>query len=494
MTVHVEVRKNTYYDSVTLMALTQKMAALPDVAAAVAVMATPMNRDLLAGVGLLTDAAETAGADDLVVAIRAESDAACEAALAVFSGAADKRAADNRAEAAAVSLVGAVGQLPDANLAVISVPGEYAAREARAALRRGLHVMLFSDNVTLADEVDLKKTAHEKGLLVMGPDCGTAIINGVALCFANAVRRGNIGIVGASGTGTQEVTVHIDRRGGGLSQVLGTGGRDLGEAVGGIMMLDCLAALAADPATAVIVLVSKPPAPAVAAKILAAVKACGKPVVCCFLGGDGAAATAAGAYFAATLEQAARAAVTLATGAKPEAPACRHEKLIALAATARTKLAPGQKTVRGLFCGGTLCQEAALLVGGQGHTFVDLGDDQYTKGKPHPMIEPSLRLPHIRDAARDPSVAVLLLDIVLGYGAHPDPAGATVPAIAEAKQIARADGRHLEVVAYVCGTDADPQGRADQESKLAAAGVILAKSNARGAYLAAAIVSGEVGK
>jgi len=488
MTVHVEVRKNTYYDSVTLMALTRKMAALPGVAEAVAVMATAMNRDLLASVGLLTGDAALAGADDLVVAIKADSDAACAAALAVFSGAADKRAADKKAATTFVSLDAAVRHLPDANLAVISVPGEYAAREARAALRRGLHVMLFSDNVALADEIELKKMAHDKGLLVMGPDCGTAIINGVALCFANAVRRGAIGVVGASGTGTQEITVHIDRLGGGVSQVLGTGGRDLVDAVGGIMMLDCLAALARDEATSVIVLVSKPPAPAVAAKIYAAVKACAKPVVVCFLGGDAAAAEAAGAHFAATLEEAAGAAVAFAAGAKPSVAACRHDRLGEIAAAIKAKLAPGQKAVRGLFCGGTLCQEAARLVVGDGHSFVDLGDDQYTKGKPHPMIEPSLRLPHILAAARDPSVAVVLLDVVLGYGAHPDPAGVTAPAVAEAKEIARAAGRHLEIVAYVCGTDADPQGRAEQENKLARAGALLAKSNARGAYLAAAIV------
>ncbi len=489
MSVHIEVRKNTYYDSVTLMALTQKMAALPGVAEAVVVMATPMNKELLAGVGLLTAEADGAGPDDLIVAIRAESEAACEAALSLFAGAAARKAADKKAAAGFVSLDGAVRQLPDANLAVISVPGEYAAREARAALRNGLNVMLFSDNVSLADEIELKTTAHEQGLLVMGPDCGTAIVNGVALCFANAVRRGNIGIVGASGTGTQEITVHIDRFGGGVSQVLGTGGRDLSAAVGGIMMLDCLAALTVDEATDVIVLVSKPPAPAVADKIVAVLKTCPKPVVVCFLGGQ---AGAEGAYFAATLEEAAKAAVALAKGETPQPPSCSHEKLATMAAVARAKLAPEQKGIRGLFCGGTLCEEAARLTAEDRHIFLDLGDDAYTKGKPHPMIEPSLRLPYILEAARDPAVAVILLDVVLGYGAHPDPAGVTAPAVVEAKAIARAAGRHLEIIAYVCGTDADPQGKADQESKLAAAGATLAKSNVRGAYLAAAIVSGEV--
>jgi FdrA protein len=493
MTVKVEIRKNTYYDSVTLMSLTQRIAALPGVAEAVAVMATPMNKELLAGVGLLTDAAAACGPDDLVVAVKANSDAACQAAFAEFSGATAKRADDQAAAVSFATIAGAMRQMPAANLAIISVPGEYAAREARSALKQGLNVMLFSDNVTLADEIELKKTAHEQGLLVMGPDCGTAMINGVGLCFANAVRPGAIGIVGASGTGTQEITVHIHRLGEGVSQVLGTGGRDLSAEVGGIMMLDCLAALIADPATRVIVLVSKPPAPAVAEKILAAVKKAGKPVVISFLGGEAAAVTAAGAHFASTLEGAAQAAVALLHGEKPVA-ACRHEELAKMASAVRPKLAPAQKVIRGLFCGGTLCKEAEYIAGTRaGHTFIDLGDDEYTLGKPHPMIEPALRLPHIAAAAADPATAVILLDVVLGFGSHADPAGVTAPAIAAAREMARKAGRHLEIIAYVCGTDTDKQGKAEQERKLTAAGATLAKSNARGAYLAAAIVQ-EVAK
>lgn len=488
MAVLAQVRKNTYYDSVTLMALTQKLAARPGVEEAVAVMGTPMNKELLAGVGLLTPEAAACGPDDLVVAVRAASEAAAADALASFAGAATGSAGEKKAAGAYATLEAAVRHLPGANLAVISVPGAYAAREARAALNQGLHVMLFSDNVAIEDEIALKRLAHDKGLLMMGPDCGTAIVNGVALCFANAVRRGGIGVVGASGTGTQEVTVHVYRLGGGVSQVLGTGGRDLSAAVGGIMMLDGLAALGRDPDTSVVVLVSKPPAPEVAGKIYEAIRACPKPVVTCFVGGQ----AAAGANYAPTLEEAARAAVALARGEAPPAAVCRHEALEEMAAVARAKLAPGQRTVRGLFCGGTLCQEAAYLVPGGEHVFIDLGDDEYTVGKPHPMIDPSLRLPHIIEAARDPAVAVVLLDVVLGYGAHPDPAGVTAPAIAEAREIARAAGRHLEVIAYVCGTDADRQGKADQEAVLAAAGATLAKSNARGAYLAAAIVAREV--
>jgi succinyl-CoA synthetase alpha subunit len=381
--------------------------------------------------------------------------------------------------------------MPEANLAIISVPGAYAAREAALALKQGLHVMMFSDNVSLQEEKRLKELAHEKGLLMMGPDCGTAIINGTPLCFANAVHRGNIGIVGASGTGTQEVTVQIDHLGGGVSQVLGTGGRDLKEDIGGIMMLDCLSALAADKATEVIVLISKPPAAAVADKILREIKKCGKPAVICFLGAVCPDDEQNRIWFSGTLEEAAHRAGELA-GVKPGA------KTVCGKQTRRSKspFPPGQKAVRGLFCGGTLCEEARHIIqqgsdASEGHTFIDLGDDEYTLGRPHPMIEPGLRLPHILAAASDPSVAVILLDFVIGYGSHADPAGLSVPTLAEARRSAAVAGRRLEIVAYVCGTDKDPQGRTEQENKLLAAGILTASSNAAAARLAAAVIKGE---
>jgi succinyl-CoA synthetase alpha subunit len=303
--------------------------------------------------------------------------------------------------------------MPEANLAIISVPGAYAAREAMQALKKGLHVMMFSDNVSLADELALKKFAHENGLLMMGPDCGTAIINNRGLCFANAVSLGNIGIVGASGTGTQEVSVLIDRFGGGVSQVLGTGGRDLYEEIGGIMMLDCLEALACDEETKVIVLISKPPAKSVAQRILAEVQKVDKPVVVCFINGDATEVEKAGAHFAKSLEEAAYKAVLLAQ-VKEDIDMPEEEVSPNQAALGVSKLQPEQKYVRGLFCGGTLCYEALHIlqekVGkvysniskkeetklenphvSEENTLIDLGDDVFTVGRPHPMIDPSLR-------------------------------------------------------------------------------------------------------
>lgn len=512
--IRVIVKKDTYYDSVTLMIVSSKVTSLDGVEEAVVAMATPLNKELLEHVGMLTNQVEEAKADDLIIAIKAIDESVCDEAIKVAEEAMRAKAADRNKEGqiAPSSIGSAVTMMPEANLAIISVPGAYAAREAMQALKKGLHVMMFSDNVSLADELALKQYAHENGLLMMGPDCGTAIINNSGLCFANAVNSGNIGIVGASGTGTQEVSVLIDRFGGGVTQVLGTGGRDLYEEIGGIMMLDCLAALNYDEETKVIVLVSKPPAKSVAEKILAEVQKVDKPVVVCFINGDSAEVEKAGAYFAKTLEEAAYKAVGLFKGEDEITLPGEEEVSLAQIAPGVVKLESGQKYVRGLFCGGTLCDEALHIVQAKvgkvysniskssdtklqdphvskENSFIDLGDDVFTVGKPHPMIDPSLRLPRIIEEAKDPEVAVILLDIVIGFGSHPDPAGITLSAIEKAKQIAEKEGRHLEFIAYVCGTDKDPQNRSDQMEKLASAGVILAESNAKAAHTAAAILS-----
>jgi succinyl-CoA synthetase alpha subunit len=373
------------------------------------------------------------------------------------------------------------------------------------ALRLGLNVMLFSDNVSLADEVALKRAARERGLLVMGPDCGTAIIDGVALGFANAVRRGAIGVVGASGTGTQQLTCLVHQAGAGISQAIGTGGHDLHQDVGGISMLQGLDALARDAETKVIVLVSKPPAPAVAKAVLAAAVRARKPVVVTFIGAPTSEIRGRNLHPARTLEEAALVAVALASGRRPKRPAPARMRLPAL------RLSPKQRYLRGLYSGGTFCYEASALLGdalgsvwsnapvdarmtladpwtSRQHTLVDLGDDVFTRGRPHPMIDHRLRNERLLQEASDPEVAVVLLDVVLGYGAHPDPAAEMVPAIRKAQAIARKKRRTLAIVGFVCGTDDDPQGLERQEQALREAGVLLAASSSRAALLAAGIV------
>jgi FdrA protein len=482
------VRADTYRDSVDLMRVAALLERLPSVSRAALMMATPANRELLSGAGLLDATAAAAGPNDLVVAVAARDKAAGERALTEASHLLDEQAAvatSARETTPPRSIAEATGELTQANLAIISTPGPYATAEALKALKRGLHVFIFSDNVPVADEVELKRLAVKKNLLVMGPDCGTAILDGVPLGFANAVRRGRIGLVGASGTGLQQVSCLIDRLGEGLSQVIGVGGHDLDDRVGGLMMQAAIERLAVDPGTRVIVLVSKPPAPAVARKILDVARKSGKPVVVNFLGGEPGVIQHAGLVARATLEEAAHDAVALARGKRP-----RGTTTSAVPRAKARRFAKGQQLIHGLYSGGTLAQEAALILTrlGAKHALVDLGDDEFTVGRPHPMIDFRLRNERIVAAAREPATAVILLDVVLGYGAHPDPVAALAPAMVEARRIASRSKRAVAIVASVCGAAGDPQGLERQEAALTAAGVLLAPSNAGAARLAAALV------
>jgi hypothetical protein len=345
----------------------------------------------------------------------------------------------------------------------------------------------------------------------MGPDCGTAIVNGIPLGFANVVRRGHIGLVAASGTGLQEVTCRIHNAGGGVSQAIGTGGRDLKDAIGGITMLQGLAALAADPATRVIVLISKPPAAEIAQKILALATEAGKPVVVHFLGAPPESVRGRGLTPASSLQHAGDVAVALATGsAVPASSGAPTPIQLAAIDEMAAHMAPSQYAVRGLFTGGTFCYEAQLAFRARGfecrsnapaegvallekhdhadgHVFIDMGDDDYTRGRPHPMIDPALRNAAVLSHAADPATAAILVDVVLGYGSHPDPAQALADALYAGQREARARGRSLALVAHVCGTEGDPQGRVGQVRKLEAAGAIVAESNVQAALICAAL-------
>ncbi len=501
--VAARVFANSYRDSVELMQIAAAIEGREGIERAGLVMATPANRDVLGAAGLLTDAVTGAGPNDLVVAVAAVDEPTVTAALddassRLSGGAGGSEGAGESSVTTASTLAEAVGELEGANLVLIATPGAYATAEARKALKRGLHVFLFSDNVPIADEIELKALARERGLLFMGPDCGTAILDGVPLGFANKVRRGTIGLAAASGTGLQQVTSLIDRFGAGVSQAIGVGGRDLDESVGGVMMIDAIDRLAADPGTSVIVLISKPPAPSVAQRVLAAASKAGKPVVVNLLGGDPDAVTAAGATFAGTFEDAARIAAGLALGTPiataDDARDSTEDRETGADVTAG--FAPGQVRIRGLYSGGSLAGEAKLVLrselgseAAKAHEVIDLGADEYTVGRPHPMIDPRLRNETIELTAADPTVAVILLDVVLGTGANPDPAGVLVQAIAVARATAASAGRRIAVVASVCGTEGDPQGLEAQEATLTAAGVILASSNARAARIAASIVA-----
>ncbi len=512
-TIRFKQFPNLYKDSVTLMQLAAQLRGREGVAQASCLMATPANLAQLEDADLSIDV--QAAPSDLLVVVRGDADACDDALLAADAALRSDAGASSGGGAAAfclplTSLALGVERMAQANLALISVPGDYAAAEALKALALGLHVMLFSDNVSIAEERTLKTFARERGLLVMGPDCGTAIVNGIPLGFANVVRRGDIGLVAASGTGLQEVTCRIHNLGGGVSQALGTGGRDLKEDIGGITMLQALGALARDAMTRVIVLISKPPAPAIAAQIQAAAAATGKPVVVHFLGAA-AQDLPAGLVAASSLRHAADLALALSRGLAPPA------ALPSAAATAAGQveqwaagMAASQQDVHALFTGGTFCYEAqlsfmarglacrsnapadgALPIDGRadGHRFLDLGDDDYTRGRPHPMIDPSLRDAAVRALGNDARAAAILFDVVLGYGSHDNPAAGLALALQQAQQEAATQGRRLALIGHVCGTDADPQDKAAQVRQLEAAGAVIAGSNVEAAELAAQLAS-----
>jgi FdrA protein len=511
MQTHVRslVLFSTYRDSVWLMHLSHTLESLPGVQRVAVMMGTPHNKALLQQVGLLTAEGEAGGANDLLVCVQAATPEAAAVALRqATERMTPQQGRDTAAGAVAPrTLETALRRLPDANLACISVPGEYAVHEARKALQRGLHVFLFSAHVDLAAEASLKNLAAQQGLLVMGPDCGTAVLNGVPLGFANQLPRGPVGLVAASGTGLQQVSCLLAGQGIGVSHAIGVGGRDVHERIGGHSMRAALQALAQDADTHVLVLIAKPPAARVAAQLAREAAQTGKPCVLAFVGATALPTVPGGVYPAATLEEAALLAGALARGAPlPMEPATLPASDVAPAQAARRVLQPGQRLVHALYCGGTLAHEAlGLLRQGLGnvvsnlddtvgaspqttHVVLDLGAEEFTQGRPHPMIDPSTRRQYLIEAAGHPEVAVVLADVMLGWGAHADPAGALAAAWQEAQAVARAAGRALVGIAHVCGAPDDPQGFAQQCQILREHGLLLADSNAQAVRLATAVL------
>lgn len=510
-------QKDTYYDSVTLMTLSNKLKKLAGIQTAVISMGTPMNKELLENIGLLRGDLVDAGPNDLLIAIAADEEAQCQDAYEQMDQLLHARKTSGNREKAAVyhTISEAKKAQNELNLAVISVKGEFAAREARLALKHDMHVMLFSDNVTVEQELALKQLAHEKGLLVMGPDCGTAILGGIGLCFANQVRRGGVGIVAASGTGLQEVCVLVDRLGEGISQAIGTGGRDLSAQIGGIMMLDGLELLDNDPETKVIVLVSKPPVQEVVRKIVDRVIKCSKPVVVCFIAGTSEMVSGTRAFYAASLEDAAIQAVAALRGETlPQTAGTVFPVDDAALDAAAAGLKPEQKYIRGLYCGGTLAAETVAEcskvltevysnvskkpeqhledpMASRGNCIIDLGDDVFTVGRPHPMIEPELRCSRIIQEASDPETAVILLDFEIGYGSNADPVGVTIEAIRTAQNNCAAQSRSVVFVGYIQGTAQDYQNLDSQRHLLEQAGVLVAQSNLHAVTMALRIVRAE---
>lgn len=484
------IKKGSYQDSVVLMLLTNKINAMDGIRKVSIMMATPANKDIFRAGGLETEELKTAGANDMAIVVDVEQEHLVQAVLEEADDFLKNQASKKQVSAGKKAVKNweqAKKELPDANLCVISIPGVYAAAEADRALDEGLHVFMFSDNVKLEDEVSLKRKAHEKGLLVMGPDCGTGIIQSVPIAFTNKVTKGSIGIVGASGTGIQELTTIIDRLGEGVTNAIGTGGRDLASEVGGITMLDAVNAMEQDPEVKLVIVISKPPAKEVRDKIVKRLSNYKKPVVTLFLGEKPEVHTE-GFYHAYTLDEAARIAVQLAKGEKIKSELFTPE-------IEQPYLPEEKKTIKAYYSGGTLASEAAMMfrdtmgldvglgkkegfmLNHEGHIVVDLGDDVYTQGKPHPMIDPAKRIECMQEAADDKTTGVILFDIVMGYGSHEDMAKALLPAIQKLQEKAKQEDRRLFFITTVCGTRQDPQGYDYQKQLMEDAGVLVCESN-----------------
>ena len=484
------IKSNSYQDSIVLMLLTNKISTIDGVNKVSIMMGTPANKDIFKTGGLYTPELEKASSNDMVVVLDVEHDSIIEIVfdeIDRFLEEQSKGSVGGEVEESVRTWDKALELAKDAPLALISIPGTYAALEIEHALNEGKHVFCFSDNVAIEDEKRLKQLAHEKGLLLMGPDCGTGIINGIPLAFTNIVRSGKIGIVGASGTGIQEVSTLIHKLGEGVTHAIGTGGRDLKEDIGGITLMDSIVTLEQDSNTDVIVVISKPPHPAVREKVLGLLRKISKPAVTLFLG-EKPEYHENNLYHAYTLEETASLAVKLL---RKEEIVFEEEKID----IPQAKLTEKQKYIKGFYSGGTLAGEAAMLLRdglhlvedsekkegyilkSDGYEILDLGDDIYTQGKPHPMIDPEKRIEMIEKASSDPETAVILLDIVLGYGSHLDMASQLAPAIKTAKAQANAEGRDLVFIGTIVGTDLDPQNIDEQRQILEDAGVIIKMSN-----------------
>ncbi|KEY60500.1 acyl-CoA synthetase FdrA [Serratia sp. DD3] len=493
--VHAFIKKGSFQDSVSLMLISRKLSESPDVEEISVMMGTPANKSLLEATGFWHPQFSEATPNDICVAIKADSaDSHITAQISESLEAALKAIAQGQQGGErllkARSWRMARQKLPEANMALISIAGEYAAGLADQALEDGCNVMMFSDNVSVEQEVALKTKARSKGLIVMGPDCGTASIAGAPLAFANVAPQGTIGIIGASGTGIQELMSQITLAGQGISHAIGLGGRDLTAEVGGISAISALRMLAADPQSRVLAFVSKPPAAEVRQRVIAEMKTLGKPVVALFLGTRAAKQQEDNITFAATLDEAARLAAMLA-----------HVQQMA----AEQPAVCGSK-ICGLYAGGTLAAECAMLLGEQlglegdskhhqgsmlnadGHHIIDMGDDFYTQGKPHPMIDPSTRNQEIARLAQQPQVGVLLLDVVIGYGAQEDPAGSLVNEVKRLRE-KRGEAHPLAVIATVTGTEQDPQQRSKQITTLSEAGIAVMNSLPEAVQLACQLIA-----
>lgn len=509
----IKVYPNQYYDSVQLMYISSAIKKKQGVETAFVAMGTQANKEIFRDLKMSGGAVINAGPNDMILGVRAADLKECEQAVSEIQDFLNSSGCPAKKNDVSFSCIeSAVKENSEANLCIISVPGEYAKNEAVKALNAGLHTLIFSDNVPLEDEREIKLLAAEKGLLCMGPDCGVANINGISFLVGSIVRKGPIGICAASGVGLQEAAVLIHQAGSGISQGIGTGGKDLKDKVGGLTMLSGIDALERDEETEIIVLISRKPENRTLETVLNRISKCVKPVIVCFMGCGEDEITKTGAVYAQNLEDAARKALAFAGIDFKKAD---MEQIEEMASRCAETMSGEQKYIRGLFCGGTFAEEAMVTMqedigviysnaplreelrlakstASFKNTVVDYGEEEFTINRPHPVIDVEPRALGIMREAKDPEIAVMLLDFILGPAVNQDPAGAVIDEIKAAMKMVSSRGGKLAVVASVCGTEADPQKRSVQEDKLLKAGVIVCPDNYQASLLAGKIIKSKM--
>ncbi len=504
------IRKNQYYDSVFLMGINKKLSDNPGVSQTAVLMGTEKNKELLLDIGFAANEIAAAGANDLIVGIIGETKSIVDTLLADLDQLFNAEIGEITHKKWHRFEEGLEYQ-PDSNLAVISIPGEFVYREALKALEAGLHVFIFSSNVPLEDEKALKEIGVEKGLLVMGPDCGTSLIAGRGIGFANAVRKGSIGVIGASGTGLQEFTCQIHNIGLGISHAIGTGTNDVSDEIGGVTSLLAVDALEADPSTEVIAFITKPPDKNFQKALIKRLKECSKPAVCCFLGAKSSSEQSNKLKFVSTIDDAVAWVQHLTRGDPILETEQLTEEELSWIDSEVGKFSEDQQYLRGVFAGGTFTYQSQKIFQSRGikvysnaplnpgfklkdpdlskkTSIVDMGDEFYTLGKPHPMIDGTLRKERILAEGNDPQVAVLFLDFILGYNSSPDPVGELLDTIVQVQQTFQQRGSHLAVVASICGTEDDAQDLNLQSQLLQDQGAYVFFSNSKASAFCAVLL------
>ena len=506
------IKKNFFRDSVQMMQFSQQLKDEQGVIDAAIVMSTVLNKNTLKNMNLLTEDGISATENDTLISINCQDENSLSNAIQKAEQLLTSISAKAKNEF--TSLASALDTFSDANIASLSIPGQFVKEMATELINKQLNLFVFSDHVPLEDEIYLKNLALENNVLFMGPEAGTSILNGTVFGFGNRVRKGSIGIIGASGTGIQESSTMIDLFGEGISHGIGVGGRDLRNDIGGMMTMKAMEIFENDPNTKAVLLVSKPVDNYIRNKIINKINNFSKKnYVLCLIGDNENSVDTAKIKFSKSIQMSVLKILKLLDDNvyKKTKDVVRNQinDSIKLSESLSKDLNEGQKFIRGFFAGGTLCYESKIIleqmigkiysnlssddeysikgnVSSKENTLIDFGEEEFTSARPHPIIDPLLRRNRILEDANDPNVGVIIIDIICGINAAKNTMAFHAETIKKAIEIAREQGRKLSVFTYICGTENDVSK--NELKLLADSGAKLFTSNALMSFAAALVV------